>query len=302
MTLPNFLIIGAAKSGTSALYRYMKQHPDIYMSPIKEPHFFSYKDSPPNTQGPGDTINRAITDMDKYMALFDDVSTEAAIGEASPSYIYIPRASLLIREYLPKVKLIAILRQPADRAISAFMHVTRDKREPIEDFAEALESEEKRIAQNWGPIWHYKKCGYYYEQLKRYYELFNSEDIREYLYDDLSDDPIAVLQDIFRFLEVDDKFVPDIRMRVNVSGFHKSQTVDWMMERIFNRSNPVRFISRRIIDENTRWRLTSRLRNRNLVRPEIPPDVRARLTNLYKEDILNLQYQINRDLNHWLKE
>ena len=182
------------------------------------------------------------------------------------------------------------------------MHVTRDKREPIESFAEALESEEIRIAQNWGPIWHYEKCGYYYKQLKRYYELFNSEDIRVYLHDDLSTNPIALLQDIFRFLEVDDKFVPDISMRVNVSGIQKSQTVDWMMERIFNRPNPARFFSRKVIDENTRWRITSRLRNQNLVRPTIPSDIRVRLTDIYREDILNLQDLIDRDLNLWLKQ
>ena len=302
MNLPNFLIIGAAKSGTSALYRYMKQHPDIYMSPIKETHFFSYKDSPPNTRGPGDTINRAITDFDTYKSLFAGVTNELAIGEASPTYIYNMRAPLLIKQILPEARLITILRQPADRAFSAFMHVIRDKREPEKDFSKALELEQERINQNWGPIWHYEKGGYYFDQLSRYYNLFDRQQIRVYLHDEFSANPKLVLQDIFRFLGVDDQYIPDVSMKANVSGIQKSETADWMMERLFNRTNPLRYIARQIVSEDLRWRVTASVRGRNLNRPVIPPDIRVDLTARYREDILNLQKLIDRDLMHWLEK
>ncbi len=85
MTLPNFLIIGAAKSGTSSLYMYLKQHPDIFIIPVKEPHFFSFDDKTKFTKGPGDPIYKAITDFQDYQALFDGVTNEKAIGEASTS-------------------------------------------------------------------------------------------------------------------------------------------------------------------------------------------------------------------------
>ena len=149
MTLPNFLVIGAAKSGTSSLYMYLKQHPEIYMSPIKEPHFFSFDDESKMTKGPGDPIHKAITNFDDYQAQFDGVTDEKAIGEASTSYLYRPEAPGRIHAMLPDAKLIVILRNPVDRAFSAYMHVVRDKRETSKDFAEALSKEESRKAAGW---------------------------------------------------------------------------------------------------------------------------------------------------------
>jgi hypothetical protein len=270
------------------------------MSPVKETHFFSYKDSPPNAKGPGDSVNRAVTDMDTYLSLFDGAGNARAIGEASPTYLYNARAPQLIKEHIPNAKIIAILRQPADRAFSAFMHVVRDKRESIVDFAEALEHEEGRIALNWGPIWHYIRVGYYYEQIKRFYELFEPEQIRVYLYDDFSAGPIEILQDIFRFLDVDDSFIPDVSVKANVSGIQRSQSLYWIIERLFTRPNPIRTVARQAIGEETRWRFTSSVRNRNIVRQSISPDLRRQLTELFREDILHLQELLNRDLSGWL--
>lgn len=300
MTLPNFLIIGAAKSGTSALYRYLRQHPEIYMSPVKEPHFFSYENAPPNAQGPDDFVNSAITDIKAYTALFDEVTTEKAIGEASPTYIHLPRAVARIYHYVPKTKLIAILRHPADRAFSAYMHVVRDQRETAVDFAQALKLEQARIAQNWGPIWHYTGVGYYFKHLKRYYDQFDTSQIRVYLYDDFTANSNHVLQDIFQFLEVNESFIPDMTIKANVSGVQKSKISTLMINTFFNKPNPVRYAARRLIPEDTRWRFTTKARNRNLERLIIPAAIRVELTDLFREDILQLQELIGRDLSHWL--
>ena len=108
MTMPNFLIIGAAKSGTSALYHYLRQHPQIYMSRRKETHFFGYEGRDPHTNGPGDTIGGAVTNLTDYQALFADVKDEIAIGEASPTYVYVPQACERIKQYIPQAKLILI--------------------------------------------------------------------------------------------------------------------------------------------------------------------------------------------------
>lgn len=300
MTLPNFLIIGAAKSGTSALYRYLQQHPEIYMSPVKEPHFFGYEDAPPNTEGPDDFVNSAVTDIKTYTALFNGVTVEKAIGEASPTYIHLPRAVERIYHYIPQAKLVAILRHPADRAFSAYMHVVRDQRETAVDFAQALELEQSRILQNWGPIWHFTSVGYYFKHLKKYYDQFDTAQIRVYLYDDFTADPDYVLKDIFGFLGVDDGFVADTRVKANVSGLQKSKMSAWMINTFFNKPNPVRYVARRFMPEETRWRFTTKMRNRNLTRLVISPAIRAQLTDLFREDILQLQDLISRDLSHWL--
>jgi hypothetical protein len=112
MTMPNFLIIGAGKSGTTSLYHYLGEHPDVFMSPVKEPGFFVYEGETLRFCGPGDDkANRKfITDISSYQALFEAVSHENAVGEASPSYIYRKKASEQIWHHLPDAKLIAILR------------------------------------------------------------------------------------------------------------------------------------------------------------------------------------------------
>lgn len=299
--MPNFLIIGAAKSGTSALYHLIRQHPQIYMSPRKEPHFFSYEGKHPNSQGPKDYINEAIIDLADYKALFDGVSDEQAVGEASPTYIYVPKACERIRHYLPDVKLMAILRQPAERAFSAFMHLTRDGLETIGDFAEALDAEEWRIQHNWGPIWHYKRCGFYFSQLSRFFDGFERKQIRVYLYEDFKQEPSKILRDIFQFLDVDTDFLPNTSIRPNVSGIPKSQMAQSMMNSLFLESNLIRAGARKILPGELRFKATTALRNMNLTRAVIPPQVRAQLTQQYHADIIQLESLINRDLSQWLQ-
>jgi hypothetical protein len=300
VTLPNFIIIGAAKSGTSALFRYLRQHPDVYMSPVKEPYYFAFMGRQPDTRGPGDVVNDSVIHFADYVALFDGVTTETAIGEASPSYMYIPETAERIHDQLPDAKLIAILRQPAERAFSAYMHVVRDERETIMDFRKALAAEPQRIADNWGPIWHYKQTGYYYDQLARYYELFARDQIQVLLYDDFKRDSLSTVQSVFRFLAVDDTFEPDVSVKPNVSGLPKSNVVKQVQTSLFNRPNPIRWASRRVVPEHLRWRLTDTLRNRNLVRPALPADIRQELTQQFREDILRTQDLIDIDLSHWL--
>ncbi|QRN83008.1 sulfotransferase [Chloroflexota bacterium] len=300
MTLPNFLIIGAAKSGTSSLYMYLMQHPEIFMSPSKEPHFFSFDDQSKMTTGPGDPIHEAITDFDTYQALFDGVTDEKAIGEASTSYLYRPEAAGRIHTMLPDAKLIAILRNPADRAFSAYMHVVRDKRETSNDFAEALTKEESRKAAGWEPIWHFTNVGHYYEQLKRYYSLFPKEQIRVYLYEDLVNDLDNLLAEIYEFLDVDPTFVPGSLMRYNASGNVKSETVQKASKWLFSSPNPIRWVSRKVLPRNWRMKFAAWVRFKNLKRREIPNKVREQLVDAYRDEILQLETMINRDLSSWL--
>src|SRR5919202_6537946 len=222
MTMPNFFIIGAMKSGTTALYYYLEQHPEIYMSPVKEPNFFCSQERKNGAD--------AVTDIRTYQHLFRGVSDEKAIGEASHSYLYDPRAVAEIRRYLPQATLIAILRNPVDRAYSHFLHMVRSGTEPLDDFAQALREEEAGINKE-RTFQDYIGRGLYYNQLKRYFETFPREQVRVYLYEDLSGAPITTAQDAFRFLKVDDSFVPDVSLRRNVSGYPKYKTLDGLLTR-----------------------------------------------------------------------
>lgn len=307
MTMPNFLIIGAAKSGTTALYEYLKQHPQIYMSWLKEPHFFAFEGKKPNFQGPGDQelYNYIIVgDVEDYCALFEGVSKEAAVGEASVNYLYLPRARDRIRHYVPEAKLIVVLRNPIERAYSSFLHMIRDGREPFNDFAEALQAEAERIQNNWAPIWHYKQAGFYYTQLKHYYEVFEREQIRVYLYEELNNETISVLRDIYNFLGVDNTFVSDVSKRYNVSGVPKNKRLH-ALHLFLLRPHPVKSIFKPLLPRKMRRPLleglTNAIRNRNLAKPPFPVEVRRQLTEVYREDILKLQELIQRDLSKWLQ-
>src|ERR671929_75877 len=133
MTMPNFFIIGAMKSGTTALYYYLEQHPEVYMSPVKEPNFFCSQEQKNGAD--------AVTDIRAYERLFRGVLGETAVGEASHCYLYEPRAAAAIRRCVPEAKLLAILRNPIDRAFSHFLHMVRTGSEPLSDFAQALREE-----------------------------------------------------------------------------------------------------------------------------------------------------------------
>ena len=297
--LPNFLVIGAAKSGTTALWSFLKQHPAIYMAARKEPHFFSAEEFLPYCRGPGDYKHPSI-DLESYRALYQGVRDETAIGEASNTTLYFPSAIEKIKLHVPQAKLIAMLRQPADRAFSAYMHLRRDGRETIEDFGEALELEEQRIASKWATLWHYKNVGCYYKQLKPFYDAFPRDQIRVYLYEDFSRKPLDVLQDMFGFLDVDPLFEPDIEARVNASGVPKYPRLNAAIGKLFDRSNPLRYVSRKLINEDTRLLFTRHMRSRNLVRQTVPPDIRQNLTESFRNEILSLQDLIEKDLSGWL--
>lgn len=301
MTMPNFIIIGAAKSGTTALYKYLQQHPDIFMSGVKEPRFFAFEGESLAFNGPQDHGTRfnteTITDLGLYQSLFDGVKGEAAIGEASPAYLSsAEKASARIQHHIPDAKLIAILRQPAERAYSGFMHTVRNGWETNLNFEQVLTQEDQRIYDNWGPLWQHQSLGFYSLQLNHYYSRFSKEQIRVYLYDDLRQDAQVLMRDIFQFLEVDESFQPDMSKKVNVSGITRSQ---WL-RKFLNRPDPIKNALKPFIPNAFRKSLVQKAKTGNLVRPSISPEVRHHLTQLYRDDILTLQDLIDRDLSIWL--
>lgn len=301
MTMPNFIIIGAAKSGTTALYKYLQQHPDIFMSEVKEPRFFAFEGDTLTFKGPQDHGTRfnaeTITDLTTYQRLFDDVQNESAIGEASPAYLSsAEKASARIQHHVPQAKLIAILRQPAERAYSGFMHTVRNGWEQNLNFDQVLQQEQQRIQDHWGALWQHQTLGFYSQQLTHYYGRFPQEHIRVYLYDDLKKDAQGLMRDIFDFLEVDATFEPDMSKKVNVSGITRSQ---WL-RKFLNRPDPIKNVLKPLLPKRFRKSLVQKAKSGNLVRPTISPEIRHQLTQVYRDDILMLQDLIDRDLSTWL--
>jgi len=217
MTLPNFLIIGANRAGTTSLYHYLKQHPDIYMTPFKEPSFFVLEGMTIDSKDP--FRNDVTTDLKNYLRLFEGVSGEKAIGEASTIYLHaIHKHNALskMKQYVPHAKLIVSLRNPVERAYSHYLHDCQWGIETNQDFVSAIK---KQLSGNIQDIWknYYIAQGCYCEELKGYLRTFHPEQIRIHLFEDFKTAPLDLLQELFRFLEVDDTFVPDISRNYNVS-------------------------------------------------------------------------------------
>lgn len=299
--LPNFLIIGAAKSGTTSLYLYLGQHPEIYVN-AKEPSFFAFAGEQVNFTGPGDEhglMRRIVTDFAAYQALFDGVTTERAFGEASVVYLYHPKAPHRIRQCIPDVKLIAILRNPVERAYSGYRHLRRDGREPLEDFNAALDAEESRIRAGWEHQWHYARMGLYHTQLKRYYDLFPRRQIAVYTYDDLKKRPLDMIQGIFRFLDVDAQFTPDLSLKHNVSGKPRMPALHSFLVK----PNKVKDMVRPLLPRAVRRKMGLMIKQWNIIAtsPKMSSTARQQLLDFYREEIEQLQVLIDRDLSHWLK-
>jgi hypothetical protein len=286
------------------LHRYLEQHPEIYMAPAKETNFFALEGEELDFRGPrdmevlaGSGFVTTITDLGDYEEQFAGARGESALGETCPLYLYSGRAPRRIKHHVPEVRLIAVLRDPAERAYSAFTHLVRDNRE-VPDFARALELEDERVRENYPWIFHYRRMGYYHEQLSRYYELFEEEQIKVYLYEELSADPAGTLQDMYSFLGVDDAFVPDTSARHNVSGVPRNRLINEFLRR----QNPLKSALRPLLPAGLRRKVRSNVRRRNIAHaPPLPPEVRVRLVDGYREDVEKLQGLIGRDLSGWLQ-
>ena len=294
MILPNFLIIGAAKAGTTALHNYLQQHPQIYLTPDKETNFFAFEGININFQGIGDEALKefSITDLATYQKQFIGVTNESAIGEACPLYLYHAEAAKKIHHYIPDCRLIIILRNPIDRAYANYLHLIRDNRETLQNFDRALAAESQRIENNWEWFWHFTQVGYYTKQIQRYYDLFDRNKIAIYLYEDFVDSPIYLLQNIFKFVGVDNDFVPDLSIRPNKSGKPKSK----LLNQLLMKPNPIKTILKPLFPAAIR----QKIQHRNLEKPQMSITTKQKLTQLFREDIIACQELIQQDLSSWL--
>ena len=295
--MPDFLVIGAARAGTTALHAYLRQHPQIFMPELKEPNFFAYEGQTLACRGPGaDYINNSLTRLEDYRALFAPAPEGAVKGEASPLYLYAPEAPANIARHLPGARLVAILRNPVEQAFSHFLYATKQAIEPEPDFARALMLEEERLAAGWQPLFGYSRFPRYAEQLARYFERFPRERIFIRLYEDFTDDPETLMADLFAFLGVDPAFRPDMSRRLNAGGIPRNKALqDFLMK-----PNPITGAIGLVVPRKLRWAIRDAIAARNVKPPERMPDAaRAILRQRLGREIERLEEMLGRDLSAW---
>lgn len=296
---PEFIILGAQKAGTTALYRYLRQHPDVFMPEVKEPGFFAFADDPldyRNAEGnPTSICSYTVTDAEAYERLFED-GNEKTTGEATTLYLHSEEAVSHIQRHVPHAKLVAVLRHPVDRAYSAYMHAVRKGQEPIDNFEKALDAEHRRIRDGWGFMWRYETLSRYAGPVRRYLEAFDREQVRIYLFEEFVESPSAVVKDVYDFIGCDPGFEPNTDVQYNASGVPKRR---WL-EQFLGQQHTAKEILKPLMPESIRKRVAVWLRNRNLEKPGLSSDARQRLTRRFEDDIYELQALLDRDLGHWL--
>jgi hypothetical protein len=304
MVLPDFFIVGAPKAGTTALHTALMCHPSLYFVRDKEPKYYLCDDRrPPRAQhrGPGDAHSRLewVWRRSRYEAMFAESPAGALRGESTPFYLYDQRAQERIQRDAPGAKLIAVLRDPIERAYSNWMHLWSDGLEPISDFVRAWSAEPERIAAGWAPFWHYRRLGLYGEQLRHLYRLFPAEQVHVLRYRDLVDDPVATLDGVCHFLGVragllaappsenSRPFVADTRRTEVLASLVRSGAAlgAWAPPRL--------------------WRAASRpliraLHRGGTTRPVLAPAVRLRLAEELVEDVRLLEQVTGVRYGDWL--
>lgn len=311
--LPNFFIVGTVKAGTTSLYNYMKQHPDVYMSPIKEPHYFSkdirckdfnkdYREhfcfdmkkylSKSKLQERHQTF---IEEWNDYIELYREVKNEKIIGESSVGYLYSRVAAKGIRDTIPHAKIVVILRDPIERAFSHFVGDFKNGVLESSDFIKEVKKDHGSIDKGWGKTHLYIEIGLYYEQVKRYINIFRRNQVNVYLFDDFKNNPDGVLNDLFKFLNIDTQVKINSIKIYNKATSPRFRKFDKMLNYIGTRRNLSKFLP-----DNLKEKLKKTYFNdKNKV--VITQEYRKCLLPYFEQDIDKLAKLIDRDLSHWKK-
>ena len=291
MNKPNFFIVGTPKAGTTSLYYYLEEHPEIYMSPIKETNYFSFSEI--EGQGLYYTAEEYVRTAADYDAQFAGVTNEKAIGEASVSYLFYPEIPNKIKEFNPDARIIIVLRNPVDRG---FSHYLMDKRLGFVNlsFDDIVDKKFKKKS-DWLYYQQYITIGFYYEQVKRFQDTFGSEKVKVLFYEDIISNINGVVKDIYKFLEVEPTYIADTNQRHNVFLAPKTP----LIEKLYALKT-FRKVIKRIFGEAVQSWMKSVFFTKEK-KPQLSPALKAELTNLFKADIVKTSELLNRDLSRWLQ-
>jgi hypothetical protein len=285
--LPNFMIVGAPKAGTTSLYHYLSRHPEIFMSNPKELNFFSNQEIKEQELY---YDNFVINSLERYKDIFAGSIGKKAIGEASVSYLFYPKTPQKIKEVIPDAKIIILLREPISRAYS---HYLMDYRLGYVNFSfddvVFKRKEDKNIDLFYQQ---YISLGLYYEQVKRYVDTFGKDRVKIYFQDDFKNDPVCILLDIYNFLGVDPRFCYEIEKEHNVFFMPKNKIVDFLYK------SSLRSLIASLLPRSIKEKIIE-IAFEQKQKPKMNKQTKEYLYDIYRDDIANLEKLIGVDLNSW---
>lgn len=280
--LPNFFIVGAAKAGTTSLYEYLREAPGVYMSPVKEPGYFS--------PAVPDDYDGKVRDLDGYLRLFRDAGEETAIGEATPFYLWDPESPHLIQKAVPEAKIIIMLRDPVERAFSDYLMMGAHYGFESLPFLEALQANARQRQSKWG-MRLYLELGEYSCQVQRYLDVFGESKVKVVLFEDFKADTRDTVNDVLRFLEVPGTIDTEIAQVHNPYSVPKTQ----LAQRIISNKG-LRKLTRLLVPEPARDLIVHRFLVKRVSKPRMSEGAREFLQEYYRDDALALQEKLHRRL------
>lgn len=304
MKRPDFFIVGAPKSATTALFSYLKQHPDVFLPQRKEICYFC-TDLHYRTPFISEEI---------YLSYFQQAGDKhKLIGEACVFYMLSGDAASNIKKFNPDAKIIIMLRNPVDMVYSYHSQLLANGDETIEDFNAALEAEAERRQGNLIGVSPHRKCSVeafyyseiakYYEQVKRYMEIFSDKHLHIIFFEDVILSPEKVYIGVLDFLGLQ-HIMPKSFKIINSNKVIKNKR---FQELLMNPPKLVKFFVRLLLPENSVAKIwiVSKLWKANQdfkPRPPMDKESRNKVMAYYKEDIAKLAGLLNRDLSGWLKD
>ena len=300
---PSFLIIGAPKAGTTALHAALTQHPEVFMSQPKEPKYWLCDDAPPPAwRGPGDAHSQRewVWRREDYERLFAQADDGQVRGESTPFYLWSGGAHRRIAESLPDIRLIAVVRDPVDRAYSNWMHLWSDGLEPEADFERAFGLQDRRVQDGYAPFWRYRDLGMYGAQLAHLYRYVDPERVLVLRYRNVVDDPRGAVDRACRFLGIAQgvvNWIPRDNSRDYVEPGWRPKVL-----------GPVVRAGARVgaLAPPHMWRrasgpLVSQLNGAAEVhRPRLAAETRQRMVSVFAEDVALLSRLTGEDFSDWL--
>lgn len=298
MIRPNFFIVGAPKAGTTALYTFLRQHPEVYMPKRKEMHFF----------GSDIHSRHFVRDHRQYLASFSGASDHKRVGEASVWYLYSRNAAKEIKSFSPSAMILIMLRNPVDMLYSLHSQFLYNGSENIEDFEAALNAEEyRKQGLHVPPAVHFVECLFYREtakyadQVKRYFDAFGKEHVHIIIYDDFKKDPRRTYRETLSFLGVDDMFEPDVRI-VNPNKTVRSVALHNFLINPPDQAPPLLgALVPRFIRANVR-KMLKRINTKYEPRRPMNAALRSHLLTEFVPEVVKLSELIGRDLSEWGRE
>lgn len=280
---PNFFIVGAPRAGTTSLYEYLKKIPEIYMSSIKEPNYFA------TNIDPNLLLSKPVKEKSKYLELFKNVTSEKAIGEASPNYLWDENAPKLISENVPDAKIIIILRNPVERAYSHYlMHMSNGSEN--RPFKQVIEEALKSSTNDY--VRRIIECGYYYKQILNYRKYFPENQIKIFRYEDLEKNTRQMIKDILDFLGVSASIPEDLSIRYNRYSVPRGDVSATILA-----NNTAKNIGKKVLPNSVGTYILKKIFNKEIKKPDLPLEEKQLLEKIYADDSRNLkkilQFPIN---------